>query len=417
MKRKTPFQVLIALFISTSAIAQVNDTVSVGPGYANQTWYTISDGSRVSSANNNWDLAFEIKGYTATILVNTAAGNSLWAAPNKIANESDFLSLDTVGITNWTTLYNSDTSLSVGAFNKNISTNPNDIGWGIYNMTTHNIVGDSLFVIKLSNGTYKKLWIISLSSGVYNFRYANLNNTNDTTVALSKSGFIEKNFGYYSIQSNLQLDREPVISKADLIFTKYTAFIPTPYSVTGVLLNKGVKAIKARGVDVNTVSVDQYSFVNTSNTIGYDWKRFDFTLGYVIEDSLAFFVKPLSGNIYKLIFTGFGGSANGNFMFNTEEIPSTNVTNESNENIASVAVYPNPIRNDNINLIFDILNTNEKANISIIDLTGNVIYNEESFFEKGLHQHTIASSILNAGIYFINITIANNSITKKIIKY
>ncbi len=417
MKRKTLFKVILGVFLCSNVIAQTQDTVSLGPGYINQTWYNISNRTRTSIPINNWDLSFEIKGYSAAILLNTAAGNNVWLVPNRTANETDFISLDTTGISNWIGLYNSDTSWNIGAFNQNISPNPNDVGWGIYNMTTHNIIGDSLYVIKLSNGSYKKLWIISLSAGVYNFRYANLNGSGDTTISIAKTDFADKNFGYFSIQNNIKIDREPISSASDLIFTKYTTFIPTPYSVTGVLLNKGVKAIKAKGVDVTTVNPDLYSFVGTSNIIGYDWKRFDFTLGYVIEDSLAFFVKPISGNVYKLLFNGFGGSANGNFLFTTEEINTSSIINESNETIASVAVYPNPIRNENINLIVDIINTNEKASISILDLTGKEIYNEVAFFEKGLQHHLIASSMLNAGVYFINIKIANHSITKKIIKY
>ena len=66
-----------------------------------------------------------------------------------------------------TSLHNSDTSWNYGAF---ISTQSNDMfdyGWGVYNIQTHNIVGDSLFIIKTINGNWKKLFIKRKTSGEY----------------------------------------------------------------------------------------------------------------------------------------------------------------------------------------------------------------------------------------------------------
>ncbi len=415
--KKTIQILILGLLMAHSSIAQYTDTVSVGAAYTQQTWYNIETKAKHSQPLNNWDLGFEISGFSASILFNNASGNILFAVPNVSASESNFLSLDTNGISHWQKLYNSDTSWNLGAFNQNISADPFDLGWGIYNMNTHIITGDSLYVIKFADGSFKKLWIINLMGGVYNFRFANLDGTDDTQASITKSNFIGKNFGYYSIQTKSSLDREQLNSDYNLIFTKYITFLPTPYSVTGVLLNKGVQAIKASGVDVNTVTPDQYFYSDKINTIGYDWKKFDFTLGYVIEDSLAFFVKPDSTSIYKIIFTGFGGSADGNFMFNSEKLNVTGVYNNEQKHIGSLSIYPNPSTNSDITLVYDVQSELTSIKISVHSLEGKQVLQENIATAKSLQKHTIAASQLSKGVYIVALEAGNQISYQKLIKY
>ena len=44
-------------------------------------------------------------------------------------------------------MYNSDTSWNYGAFVMNQSSDMFDYGWGVYNIQTHHIIGDSVFLI------------------------------------------------------------------------------------------------------------------------------------------------------------------------------------------------------------------------------------------------------------------------------
>ena len=136
-------------------------------------------------------------------------------------------------------VYDSDTTWAGGAFNTGKTSNSMDLGWGIYSTITHHVVGDSLFVIKLNNGSMKKLQIESLASGSFNFKYANIDGTNEVNETVSKSSFSGRNFGYYNIRTETEINREPASSSWDFVFTKYVTelFPGTHYGVTGLLSN------------------------------------------------------------------------------------------------------------------------------------------------------------------------------------
>lgn len=365
MKTTTLIALGISAYLSTQAQAVI-DTVSIGANYTNQVWYSLQNDEQGSSAKNNWDLAFSVTGQGSNILINSVTGTKLWLYPK--SDTSGWASFDTTGLYTWTPLYNSDTSWNYGAFKQNLSSNPYDVGWGIYDPITHIVTGDSLYVIKLANGIYKRLWIQKLAGGTYTFRYANLDGTNDVTATLVKSNYSGKNFGYYSIQNGAALDREPPTANWDLLFTQYTGFIPQPYNVTGVLSNIGVTVAEARGVDINNVSWTSYSFNTAMNEIGYDWKKY--SGNWTIEDSLVYFVKDKTGNIWKVIFTGFGGMANGNYIFSKEKVSSVGIAEANGNNIGSIAVYPNPSNGNNVNIIYNLEKTVSSVHLSVYDLSG-----------------------------------------------
>ncbi|HIP31124.1 MAG TPA: hypothetical protein EYG86_00025, partial [Crocinitomicaceae bacterium] len=112
------------------------------------------------------------------------------------------------------------------------------------------ITGDRIFIIKLADGTYQKLIIEMLQGGVYTFKYADLDGENEVSASLTKSDYDGKNFGYYSIQNNTVLDREPVSPEWDLLFTKYVVDLGGGflYGVSGVLANVNVQVAQANGV-------------------------------------------------------------------------------------------------------------------------------------------------------------------------
>ena len=73
-----------------------------------------------------------------------------------------FYTFNSSNISNWQPIHNSDTNWFIGAFDKN-STSMFDMGWGIYNMVTHFVTGDSLYAIKTVNGNWKKLEFKNMS--------------------------------------------------------------------------------------------------------------------------------------------------------------------------------------------------------------------------------------------------------------
>lgn len=388
--------------------AQVSDIVTTGSGYANQIWYSLENDEQGSAPKEEWDIAFSVDMFSSSIHINGATGVMLYTNPNgDISNWSDVI--EEAEIATWNSQYNSATSWESGAFDRNVDTgNPMDFGWGVYNFITHFVVGDSMFVIQLANQEYKKLKINELSvSGVYSFTYANLDGSNEVNATITKSDYAGKNFAYYSIENQTALDREPLSGNWDLLFTQYTDYIPVPYTVAGVLHNKQVQVAQVDDVDQNTF--DDYSagsFVEAINEIGYDWKTFG-GMGFNIEANRVYFVQE-NGNIWKLVFTGFGGSATGTYEFTKELLATVNVDEMQQE--AYLSTFPNPNADGNFQLVTSGL-SNENYTFCIYDLQGKEVFRNNITLTSGL-QVTSVHANLQSGMY-VGVLFVGNTISSR----
>ena len=403
---------LILLFLCS--YSQNSDSVILNSSYTNQSFYNLNDGEIANIDNTNWDLAFSSSGYGSAIRINAQAGVELFVYPNGDIN--DWNSVDITNINNWSSIINSDTTWTIGAFNATSDpTNSLDLGWGVYSTITHHITGDSIHIIKLSNGNYKKLQMIKLSSGVYDFKYANIDGSNEVTTNVSKSNYTSKNFGYYSLTNEAELDREPDSDSWHILFTKYVSEIypGTNYAVTGVLTNKDIEVAKAEGVDISNVNYNSYSFSSQINTIGYNWKSYNMSsFSYDIVDSLCFFIKDDFGSIWKLQLTGFEGSSSGKINFNVENILSAS-DNVLDKNV--FAIYPNPTKSKEIKIIYDLnYSTSSLNKFDFYDLNGKLVKSlklaNNGFFERDVNLYDLKS-----GIYFVSLITDEKSFQQKLI--
>ena len=405
---------LSIFFIASSTLINaqmvVNDSVILGAGYMNQSFYSLSDGEQANIDNTNWDIALDASGYGATIRINSAIGTELYKYPN--GDTSSWSNLDTSGINSWSPVYDSDTSWGLGAFNRGMTSSSMDMGWGVYSIITHHITGDSLFVIKLSNGVFKKLQITSLISGVYNLKHANLDGSNEIISSVDKSNYANKNFGYYNLRTDSALDREPTDTLWDLLFTKYiTKLSPSMYyGVTGVMHNAGVKVAEMSGVsDVNSATNYMGQNYETAiNTIGYDWKSFNMgTFSYEISDSLCYFIEDKSGQFWRLVLTGFDGSSTGKIIFNKSNISNSQSIGEEK---LTFGLYPNPAE-DVAHIVF---NNSDITYITIQNLFGQVVMVKQ--VEKlGLIDYPVNLSQYKKGLYIIKIQQGNKIGTERLI--
>ena len=412
MKKTLLTYSLILLFLCS--YSQNSDSVILNSSYTNQSFYNLNDGEIANIDNTNWDLAFSSSGYGSAIRINAQAGVELFVYPNGDIN--DWNSVDITNINNWSSIINSDTTWTIGAFNATSDpTNSLDLGWGVYSTITHHITGDSIHIIKLSNGDYKKLQMIKLSSGVYDFKYANIDGSNEVTTNVSKSNYTSKNFGYYSLTNEAELDREPDSDSWHILFTKYVSEIypGTNYAVTGVLTNKDIEVAKAEGVDISNVNYNSYSFSSQINTIGYNWKSYNMSsFSYDIVDSLCFFIKDDFGSIWKLQLTGFEGSSSGKINFNVENILSAS-DNVLDKNV--FAIYPNPTKSKEIKIIYDLnYSTSSLNKFDFYDLNGKLVKSlklaNNGFFERDVNLYDLKS-----GIYFVSLITDEKSFQQKLI--
>lgn len=411
IKKNTAVGILMATVACQGINAQENiDSVSIGAGYTQQVWFSMENGKVKDEPVSNWDIAFQIPGFQASILANTVKEDfKLYRSPFAIA---DWNNVDTSGISSWPELHNSDTSRNHGAFNSS-NTSSLDLGWGTYNMTTHVVEGDSIYVLNTGR-TWKKIKIDRLQGGVYTFTYANLDGSDEESDQIDKSNFSNRNFAYYSIDNKTAVDREPDRYSWDLEFSKYIAFVPSPYGVSGVLQHPDVEVIQIDGVPREDADQTQGTFKTEINTIGNDWKDINMTtFEWDIDDLRTYFVKDQHGAVWKMYFTGFGGSSNGNYYFVKEEVQPSSV--EKVETRSLLKVYPNPASNGVVNIIYDNPETAGEIEIRMIDLTGKIILHKKVATTAGLQNHALNVSNIPGGMYLIQTEAGSKIQTQKVL--
>lgn len=381
--------IFLTLCFPTLTFAQTADMVSLGAGYANESYYSFENGEEANVDNYNWDLAFEINPYGAAVRLNRK-NCTLWLYPGTIA---DWSTLDTTGMAaTWEQYINGYEAWEQGAFN--IPADPADgfdLGWGVYNSITHVITGNKIFVVKLADDSYRKLIIDNVSGGAFNFKYDQLDNSNEVVASITKSTYVGKNFVYYDLATSTVIDREPTSTEWDVVFTNYILELAPGYfsGTTGALHNKGVATSQVDGVA--TSSSTYGSFEDEINTIGYDWKIFDMgTFSFSLVDDLSYFVLTATGDVWKLVFTDFEGSSNGNIHFTKEKVETAGIPTYEGANIA---VYPNPASD-----VLNISTTRVLQKLTITDLSGQVA---KELNTLGFSSIQISTTDLKNGVYFI----------------
>lgn len=411
----------LSFFIAQAQVA-ITDTVSMGAGYAQQVWYSLGTDTETKSPRLNWDLAFSCRSLDAAILANP---NVKMYRPRAAANAWATAVIDTTVFTDSDLLYNSDTSWAWGAMNVTANySNAFDYGWGNYNIVTHNLTADSFFVMKNNAGEWKKIIIDRLvRDTMYFVRIANLDGSGLDSFTVLKKNYNTKNFVYYNTTTRTRIDREPVAANWDLTFTQYWSYVPTsptilqPYILTGVLHNLNTRVAKTLRRDTANNNFSGLAFRPEISTIGADWKTFaQQTNRWILSDTNSYFVRTASGAVWKLVFTGFGGSANGNFIFRRTLIQTSNVQDVKAGN-ATFAVYPNPARNHNIHLIYDLGENGAKnAEVQIFDMAGRVVFRQNlPTTEGGLFDWQLPNIGLNVGMYFVRLQYDNKQTTQKLI--
>lgn len=410
---KKHIHVFITLLFPIMGFSQA-DSISFQPGYTNQVWYSLANGEVKTANNTNWDLAFGIGGFNTDIRINDGLGAELYLYPN--GDTADWNTVDTTGLQNWIPRYNSDTSWSVTAFAPANISHP-DYGWGIYNSTTHNVIGDSIYILKLTDGSYKKFKMNGmLTTGEFTFSYANVDGSNQVDGTINKLAYTGKNFVYYSAKNDSIMDLEPMASDWDIVFTKYMQ--PQPqggfYPVTGVLTNKGRLTAESREIELTDADWYGHDYSSEIGIIGSDWKSFNFsTYTYDIVDSLTYFVSDtMNNNVYQITFTGFAGSTTGMTYFNIQKVGNLSVENTP-YSAYNISIYPNPTV-DFFRISIDTDKNLNNMDITVYSINGSVKYQTRKNF---IGNNSIQIPVHNwqKGMYLIRIGNDENAAIKQLI--
>lgn len=393
-----------------------------GTTYPNDVFYSMKTGVVSTVPGQDWHLAFAMRPAappfnvmrSTTVLANEGRGVSVFESTQLPAN---FAAFDTTGYRTWVNPHNSDTSWDVGALNANRNAADGfDFGWGLYDQTTHDLLGTKVFLVRVTIGAgassmtiFKKLKIEKLAFDTqWVFTYANLDNSGLKTVTLNKSMFAGKLFAYHNLLSDTTLNREPQ-GKWDLLFTRYganyTQFGQTIFSTnTGALAYPTLLTSRVAGVLVDSAVAGTYS--NNLTGIGTDWKinPGPGAPNFVIRDSVSYFMKAADNREDKLVFKSFAGSSTGVIVFNKTNIK-LGVGLASIKSIGLVSMYPNPATSTiNFNL-----SDAKTYTVNIFDITGKL----QASTSVNATQNTIDISNMRAGLYLVSV---ENNGAKKVVR-
>jgi len=432
MKLYSLFAAAGLLAASAPAFAQtwISDSVVTGANYNNDVFYTLPTGAKVSSANTNWDLAFEMTPYgpygQMSVLANHAQ-DTVSVYSLHLAASTSFATLgtaDTAGLTGDAhKLYNNPENWSNGAFNRNNNpSNPFDFSWGLYNMSTHKVVGDSLYLVTINNTAYK-LWIqeynsVPVTDPTWTFRIASWDNTMDTTIVVHGADYTERNFAYFSIKDLALLDREPSNQSWELLFTRYvdTASMPgfgtLMYPVTGVLLNHGVVAAKVTGTAPDAATDTAATYTSRTNVIGYDWKHNAMGAGFVIDTTTSYFVRALDSTYWQVVFTGFSGKSTGTYQFKKRMLTTTGIAT-TNQSKLQVALAPQPA-NNLMNLMVDAPQS-DAVQLLLVDMNGRTVMQNKLSLQAGMNAFSFTTGHLPGGLYMLQLTGKNFRHAQKVL--
>jgi hypothetical protein len=331
--RKLTYAVL-AIFLVAACEKDKNsdtfrsETVSMGSNSTMDVYFSMSGGEISSIERADWDIAFSVPLQSATILINEGAGVELYS----VGDTNFWASVDENTINQVEQRFNNKSDWSTGAFNVNATGFPN-YGWGTYHFNTdHNVGGDSLYVIRISDGTFKKFMVrVKLGTNSSNiFRWADLNGDNEVTETFTTSPYFDKkHFIHYSLVNQEIVEAEPDMNTWDLLFTRYVIQIPTGpssvmnYPVMGVLSNPDARVARVTGIvpeEVTSTSIPE-EFSEASDVIGHDWKISDpITHEISLADSTGYFVESVDGSTYFMYFTEYGGNTAGTISFKVKNL-------------------------------------------------------------------------------------------------
>ncbi len=392
----------------------IEDTASMGPGNMNMVFYSLENGTTSTVDQSSWDIAFDVTSMmSTTIRVNGGMGSQLYL----LGGLETWDSLGTVDVDTLEIYYNDQTNWGLGAYSQN-GDNMFNVGWGVYDVVTHIINGDKVYILKLADGSLKKTKLVSLENDIYTFVYANLDGSEETEVLVDKNAYTNKNFVYYNFNSNEILDLEPENSEWDVVFCKYVENLGggVYYPVTGALSNNNISVQKTEGLSDPYLNgtFDNDLMSTITNSIGYDWKSYNMDAGvYELANDRCYFVSTNNGSVWRLVFTLFGGNATGDIGMGIVLEQGSSI--DENELVTTlennVSVYPNPtLRGGDVTIDVDLT---ENYTVAIYNSLGAIVTPVMNL--NNANKIIFNVSDLHSGFYIIDVTINSERVRKQLI--
>ena len=274
---------------------QINQ-IELSNDYRYQVFYDLGSNSIISdNLKTDWDLGFESSSQGYHVILNSSTYSSLSYIENISFNDN----IDPTGlIWSWDNP-NGDLDSSAFGDSRNVS--------GFY-------VFDRGFDLNGIPRGFKKILIDSITNEFYQISFSNLDNSDYNSFKLYKDPSV--NFTCFSFESNQIVDIEPSYNDWDLLFSQYTHLYndtTTPaYLVTGVCSNLDILVAKDTSYEFNEINysmINEFSFNDDRDAIGFDWKEYNFNAGsYTINSNTNYIIMDKQQKYFKLRFIDFYNS-------------------------------------------------------------------------------------------------------------
>ena len=384
---------VVSVLACSSSKAQeiTEDSFTMEAGYSNMVYYSLESGVVAQSPLDDWHVAVDVRPMGSSARINCGTGMLL----HPYGPLEDWLNVD---FENWQAtapLRNDQSDWANGAFNQD-GDGVFDLGWGVYDVITHEVQSDKMYLIELPDGSWKQFALVSLVSGTYDLKMANLDGTEETFVSVSKSDFEGKLFAYCNLTNGQVLDLEPS-APWDFQFLSYLEDIGggTYYSVVGALAHPNVMVQQVEDLDdpYTDGSFDLETFSLATNEVGYDWKSYVPGAGYALESNRCYFVSAHNGEVWRMVMTEFEGSSTGNISIGKKVATTSFIENISWTE--SPQVFPNPIQSEQATL--QAARGFENAVFHVHSASGAIV---RSFIPTGF-PYTMNTQGLTPGFYII----------------
>ena len=426
----------LAAAVSLQASAQtptwIHDTIATGTGYKKNVYYSLENGTAGIADADNWHIGFSTGTFEEGVLTNSAdkAIKLYEISSNPLDFGTDLTAaFNTAVAANPMPFYNSNTIWNTGAFNQGSAM----YGWGDYISATHWIEGVVVFGLVTATDTFqvfiedKQTYQVP-NAPVFNFKIAQLDGSQSISrsIALGVTGYKDRAFVYYNIETDSFINREPAKSSWDFVFTNYNdenvVMGNEYYKVFGILNNSATRAAKVDTADAEFDNIignyASYTYDSTINSIGRKWKASGMS-GVQMVDSLCYFVKVRNGDVWQLVFTASNSGAHPTdpgmvAMKKRKVYKNTTSVADANNAITVFTAFPNPT-NNSLQVVFESAQPNSKNTITLTDMTGRKVYSNSLSAISGLQTITIPTASLANGNYILSVVSGGHQAIEKIV--
>jgi hypothetical protein len=356
----------------------VIDSVSLGSNYSTEVFYSLSMGETQSSEITEWDLAHTTVSRDNCLRLNHAKGWELRQYPK--GSTADWATMDTSDWKSWPIYFNSPDNHLLGAFNRTKnSKNVWDFSWGVYNPNSHEVVGDSLFLLIKDGQPFLKFWpVVQKINGDLIIETQALDGSSAKRDTLLQSTAGKRHHKYLSFAQG-QFNVEPLKDQWDLRFTQYaepqwdaTNSAWKPNIVVGVQSSPN---LRVKPIENHTWqwALDSFWSYNGAtlfdlNAVGSNWKVLDSqTQTWSVNPNLTYWLDNDSSQVL-FHFIKFEGETSGKIVFEYWPMAQTlNLLEPQKREIAKA--FPNPV----LDQLFIPLSSLEAAELTLYNSQGQCV--------------------------------------------